>query len=123
MPRVRSALISSTSGSPLWPVGLPPKATAQVQSLAGGANPHRSTNTTTTVPAAFAPARPLAQEVSAAVVVQPRGVVSNQANSGCRTGLSDLHSGQGLPSQESQQPLGKAAPAGRLAETVTLCLA
>ncbi|EPY80491.1 ubiquilin-4 [Camelus bactrianus] len=81
----------------------------------GGANPHSSTNTTTTiVPTAAAPARPLAQEVRAGVIAQVRGMVSNQANSGCRTGTSDLNSGQDLSSQESQQPIGKATPASQL---------
>ncbi|XP_057605357.1 ubiquilin-3-like [Hippopotamus amphibius kiboko] len=84
------------------------------ESCRGVANPHSRANTTTTVPTTLSPARPLAQEVSAGVIAQSRGVVSNQANSGCRTGLSDLNAGQDLSSQESQQPIGKATPASQL---------
>ncbi|KAJ1075182.1 hypothetical protein K5549_006544 [Capra hircus] len=77
-----------------------------------GINPHSCTNITTTAPTVSTPARPLAQEVSAGVAAQARDVNSNQASAVCRTGLSDL--GQNLPSQESQQPIGKATPASQL---------
>ena len=80
----------------------------------GGINPHSCTHITTTEPTVSAPTRPLAQEVIAGAAAQARGVTSNQANAVCRTGLSDLYSGQDLPSQESQQPTGKAIPAGQL---------
>lgn len=75
----------------------------------GGASPHSVTNTTTS-----APARPLAQEVSTGIAAQARGLVSNQASSGCRTGASDLYSAQG-----SQQPVEKAPPASHLSPPPT----
>uniref|UniRef100_A0A8C3VI61 Ubiquilin-like protein n=1 Tax=Catagonus wagneri TaxID=51154 RepID=A0A8C3VI61_9CETA len=75
----------------------------------GGAKLHGVTNTT-----ASAPARLLAQEVSAGVAAQARGPDSNQASSGCGTGMSDLPLGQDLSSQASQQPVGKAIPASQL---------
>ncbi|KAM9767386.1 ubiquilin-1-like [Dama dama] len=80
----------------------------------GGINPQSCTNITTTAPTVSAPTRPLAQEVIAGAAAQARGVISNQANAVCRTGLSDLYSGHDLPSQESQQPIGKATPASQL---------
>nr|XP_014695115.1 ubiquilin-3 [Equus asinus] len=79
----------------------------------GDANAHSSTDTTA-ITTASAIARPLTQEVSARVVSQGSAMASNQANSGCRPGMLDLCSGQDLPSQDSQQPLGKAALTSQL---------
>ncbi|KAM7085509.1 ubiquilin-1-like [Molossus nigricans] len=70
----------------------------------GEANAHSSTDTT----AASAPIRSLTQGVSAGVVAQAKGMASNQANSGCRTGMPDSYSGQDLSSQDGQHPIGKA---------------
>ncbi|XP_008563707.1 PREDICTED: ubiquilin-3-like [Galeopterus variegatus] len=80
----------------------------------GKANAHSSTDTTTIIPITCAPAKPLAQEVSAGAVAQVRGMASSQANSGCRTGLLDLYSGHDLPSQDSQKPMEKTTLTSQL---------
>uniref|UniRef100_A0A8D2CMW9 Ubiquilin-like protein n=1 Tax=Sciurus vulgaris TaxID=55149 RepID=A0A8D2CMW9_SCIVU len=77
------------------------------ESCKGETNAHGSSDTTTTVPTASVPARPLEQEVSTGVVTQARGMASNQASLGHRTGIPDLHSGQELPSQDSLQSVEK----------------
>lgn len=68
----------------------------------GEANAHSSTDTTAAIPKVSAPARPLAQEVSAGVVTQARGMASDKANSECRTSMLDISS------QDGQQAIGKA---------------
>ncbi|XP_036782889.2 ubiquilin-1-like [Manis pentadactyla] len=70
------------------------------------ANAHSSTDTT--ISTASVSTRPLAQEVSAGGAAQAKGTAPNWANSGCRTSVPDLSPGQDLPSQESQEPTGKA---------------
>ncbi|XP_032974804.1 ubiquilin-3-like [Rhinolophus ferrumequinum] len=65
-------------------------------------NAHSSTDTTAAIPKVSAPARPLAQEVSAGVVTQARGMASDEANSECRTSMLDISS------QDGQQSVGKA---------------
>ncbi|XP_012385630.1 ubiquilin-1-like [Dasypus novemcinctus] len=67
-----------------------------------------SSDTATTIPTNSVPSRPLVQEGSAVIITQARGMALDKANSGCRTGMSDLYSGQDLPSQDSQQSSGKA---------------
>lgn len=76
----------------------------------GEANAHSSTDTTT----ASVPVRPLAQEVSAGVVAQARGMASTQANSGYRASMQDSYSGHDLSSQDGQQPTGKATLTSQL---------
>ncbi|XP_004683708.1 PREDICTED: ubiquilin-3-like [Condylura cristata] len=77
----------------------------------GEANAHSRTDTITVPSTASAASRPLAQEirqeVSAGLAVQARGTVSSQANSGFRNGMPDFD--QESPTQESQEPIGKAA--------------
>lgn len=77
------------------------------ESCKGETNAHGSSDPTTTIPTASVPARPLEQEVSTGVATQVRGMASNQASSGHRTGVTDSHSGQELPSQDSQQSTEK----------------
>lgn len=77
-------------------------------------NAHSSTDTTTAIPTASTPARPLTQEVSAGVAAQSRGMFSNQVNSGCRTGMPDSYSGQDLSPEDGQQPIGKATLTSQL---------
>ncbi|XP_044116165.1 ubiquilin-3-like [Neovison vison] len=72
------------------------------------ASAHIDTDTTATIPTALAPARPLAQKVRVGDVSQARCVASNQASSGCGTGVPDVNSSQDLLSQEIQQPVGTA---------------
>ncbi|KAF5918699.1 hypothetical protein HPG69_005735 [Diceros bicornis minor] len=79
----------------------------------GDANTHSSTDTTA-IPTASATARPLTREVSAGVVAKASGMASNQNNSGCSTCMPDLYSGQDLPLQDSQQPIGKATLTSQL---------
>ncbi|ELK38712.1 PREDICTED: ubiquilin-1-like [Myotis davidii] len=76
----------------------------------GEANAHSSTDTAT----ASAPARPLAQEVSAGVAAQARGMASTQANSGYRAGMQGSYSGHDISSQDGQQPTGKATLTNQL---------
>ncbi|XP_040317304.1 ubiquilin-3-like [Herpailurus yagouaroundi] len=77
-------------------------------------NAHSSTDTTTNIPTASAPARPFAQKVSAEEVTQARSVASNQANSGYGTGMPDVSLGQDLLFQDGQQPTGKTTLTGQL---------
>ncbi|XP_066108888.1 ubiquilin-1-like [Saccopteryx bilineata] len=74
----------------------------------GEAKVNNSIDTTTAIPTTSAPVRPLAQEVSAGVVAQAKSMASNQANSGCKTGMPLSCSGQDLSSQDGQQPTEKA---------------
>ncbi|XP_016070416.1 PREDICTED: ubiquilin-3-like [Miniopterus natalensis] len=80
----------------------------------GEANAHSGTDTTTAITAAPAPARPVAQEVSAGAVAQARGMASTQANSGYRIGMPDSYSDRDLSSQDSQQPTGKVTLTSQL---------
>ncbi|XP_046298049.1 ubiquilin-1-like [Marmota monax] len=77
------------------------------ESCKGETNDHGNSDTPITIPTASVPARPLEQEVSTGVVTQVRGMASNQASSGHRTGIPDLHSGQEPSSQDSQQSIEK----------------
>uniref|UniRef100_I3MXF9 Ubiquilin-like protein n=1 Tax=Ictidomys tridecemlineatus TaxID=43179 RepID=I3MXF9_ICTTR len=77
------------------------------ESCKGETNAHGNSDTPTTIPTASVPARPLEQEVSTGVVTQVRGMASNQASSGHRTGIQDIHSGQEPLSQDSQQFIEK----------------
>ncbi|XP_029770390.1 ubiquilin-3-like [Suricata suricatta] len=72
------------------------------------ASAHSSTNPTTNIPTASAPARPFAQKVSAEEVTWAKRVASNQANSGCGAGMPDVSLGQDLLFQDGQQTTGKA---------------
>ncbi|XP_076969903.1 ubiquilin-1-like [Tamandua tetradactyla] len=73
----------------------------------GETKAHSSPDTATTNPTTSAPARPLVQEGSKVTITQARGMASDKANSGCKTNMLDLYSGQDLPSQNSQQSSGK----------------
>uniref|UniRef100_A0A8C8YAD3 Ubiquilin-like protein n=1 Tax=Prolemur simus TaxID=1328070 RepID=A0A8C8YAD3_PROSS len=84
------------------------------ESCRGKAKAHNSTENTTTILTTCAPVKPLAQKVSAGVAAQVKGMASNQANAGCRTGMTDLHSGQDLPSQDCQHPIEKATLTSQL---------
>uniref|UniRef100_A0A8C2VXA7 Ubiquilin-like protein n=1 Tax=Chinchilla lanigera TaxID=34839 RepID=A0A8C2VXA7_CHILA len=79
-------------------------------SCRGEANVPSYPDTTTT----SAPARPVVQEVSVGAFTQGRGMTSNQASLGCKSGVPVLHSGQDLPSQDSQQPVEKASLTNQL---------
>ncbi|XP_023365499.1 ubiquilin-3-like [Otolemur garnettii] len=83
------------------------------ESCRGKANAHNSTDTTTTTLTTPVPAKPLVQEVSAGVTAQVKGMASNQANAGCKTGMPDSCSGH-LPSQDCQHPTDKATVTSQL---------
>ncbi|XP_077631903.1 ubiquilin-2-like [Crocuta crocuta] len=78
------------------------------------ANAHSSTDPTTNIPIASAPARPFAQKVSTEEVTRARSIASNQANSGCGAGLPDVNLGQDLLFQDGQQPAGKPSLTSQL---------
>nr|XP_010599273.1 ubiquilin-1-like [Loxodonta africana] len=80
----------------------------------GEANAHSSTNPNMVLPTTSAPARPLTQRKSTGIVAQGRGMASDQANSGYRSGTLNLYSSQDFPSQESHQPIGKPTRTSQL---------
>ncbi|ELV13564.1 Ubiquilin-1 [Tupaia chinensis] len=84
------------------------------ESHRGEASSHNGTDTTTAIYSTSAPARSLAQEISAGIVGQVRSMTSHKTNSACRTGIPDLYSGLDLPSQDSQQPIEKGTSTSQL---------